>query len=130
MLEPLAGYLRLGVGLDGDGRADIAEAWNFGPDDEGSVRVADVVERFRRAWPDLAVELGTESSDSVHEAGQLRLDSTKARTRLGWRPCLSIDAAIDLTTEWYDDAADGPSAAAAATDRQIARYMELLASGP
>jgi CDP-glucose 4,6-dehydratase len=31
----------------------------------------------------------------------LKLDSTKARNELGWRPKLSLDEAIKLTSEWY-----------------------------
>lgn len=40
-------------------------------------------------------------SQSVHEAHTLRLDSRKAHTILGWRPCLNIETAFDWTLDWY-----------------------------
>jgi CDP-glucose 4,6-dehydratase len=50
--------------------------------------------------------------DAPHEATLLRLDWTKARTRLGWRPILSIKDTVQMTVAWY-------RAAAATGDRSM-----------
>ncbi|HAM47457.1 MAG TPA: CDP-glucose 4,6-dehydratase, partial [Alphaproteobacteria bacterium] len=38
---------------------------------------------------------------ALHEAQRLQLDCTKAADKLGWTPRLSLDQALDLTTDWY-----------------------------
>jgi len=37
----------------------------------------------------------------VHEANYLKLDCSKARSQLGWRPKLALPVALDWTVEWY-----------------------------
>ena len=59
-----------------------------------------------------------------HEANFLRLDSAKARERLGWKPRLGLDGALEWTVEWYKAQAQGADVSAL-TRAQIARYMEL-----
>jgi CDP-glucose 4,6-dehydratase len=36
-----------------------------------------------------------------HEARYLKLDSSRARARLGWRPLLGLDEALQATVDWY-----------------------------
>jgi len=38
---------------------------------------------------------------AVAESATLRLDSSKARSRLQWRPVWSLDEATTRTAEWY-----------------------------
>jgi CDP-glucose 4,6-dehydratase len=59
-----------------------------------------------------------------HEAHFLKLDSSKARERLGWRPRLRLATALEWTVEWYKKQARGEDARAL-TLAQIERYMEL-----
>jgi CDP-glucose 4,6-dehydratase len=47
-----------------------------------------------------------------HEAHTLRLDSSRARTLLGWRPRWSLDAALDRTIDWHLAWRDGQDMAA------------------
>ncbi len=58
------------------------------------------------------------------EAMLLRVDATKARVRLGWRPRLAVDDALAWTVEWYKVVRDGRPALAITTE-QIARYEAL-----
>ena len=37
----------------------------------------------------------------MHEAGLLKLDSTKAKTKLGWEPRWSLEIALDKTLDWH-----------------------------
>lgn len=36
-----------------------------------------------------------------HEAGFLKLDCSKAKFNLGWKPVWDIEKAIEKTVEWY-----------------------------
>jgi len=39
--------------------------------------------------------------DNPHEATFLKLDSSKAHFKLGWRPRLNFEDALKLTAAWY-----------------------------
>ena len=98
VLESLSGYLLLGQKL-AEGKREFAEAWNFGPGPEDNRTVADVLARLGAHWPELAWQLITQPQP--HEAKLLYLDSTKARTELGWKPVWALDVALAATAEWY-----------------------------
>ena len=99
VLEPLAGYLALGARLL-DGDACFADAFNFGPADDDTLTVGELVRAFERHWPALRCEFAT-ADDGPHEAGLLRLDSARARSRLGWRPVWRSERAVERTAAWY-----------------------------
>jgi CDP-glucose 4,6-dehydratase len=124
VLEPLGGYLLLAHRAATEGQR-FAGGWNFGPPLEEAVAVREIVEQLRHSWPEVEVEYLAEES-GPHEAALLRLDCTKARTELGWRPVLGLSRALAMTASWYREAASG--SAAQVTDRQIADYERLLIS--
>ncbi|MDO9264989.1 MAG: CDP-glucose 4,6-dehydratase [Desulfosalsimonadaceae bacterium] len=99
VLEPLSGYLMVGQRLFEGGGA-FAGAWNFGPSDEDSLRVYEVLERLKTHWSDLDFILEPEENQP-HEAGMLKLDSSRARRKLGWRPVWDCGQAIEQTIKWY-----------------------------
>jgi CDP-glucose 4,6-dehydratase len=98
VLDCLSGYLRLGQRLLDD-PAGHAEAWNFGPGDADACTVAEVLSRMQSAWPDVAWT--TVDDQTLPESATLRLDSSKARSRLQWRPVWSLDEAVTRTAGWY-----------------------------
>ena len=98
VLEPLRGYLMLAQRLHVEGAA-FAEAWNFGPAQQDARPVEWVAEQLARRWGQGAAFEGS-SVQHGHEAGQLRLDATKAGTRLGWQPVLPLGQALDLVIDW------------------------------
>ncbi|WP_224826187.1 CDP-glucose 4,6-dehydratase [Cognatishimia sp. MH4019] len=100
VLEPLAGYLTLAAHLLEQGHA-YEGAWNFGPDAAATVPVRDLAQAFEKAWGHSFDITYGDAPDGLHEAGLLRLDSTKAQTQLGWRPRLGLSDAVHLTAEWY-----------------------------
>jgi CDP-glucose 4,6-dehydratase len=106
VLNPTFGYLGLAQRLCEDGDA-FAAGWNFGPGDSDSLSVGSVVERLVTRWGSDA-RWETEASPQWHpEAPQLRLDSTKSLSLLGWAPLLDIETALTLTVEWYRACRDG-----------------------
>ena len=42
-----------------------------------------------------------------HEARYLKLDSSKARARLGWRPGIDLAATLESIVDWYGQLRDG-----------------------
>jgi CDP-glucose 4,6-dehydratase len=99
VLEPLSGYLLLGQRLL-EGRKDYAEAFNFGPAEEGSITVGEVVRRFKSHWDGFEYELKPDP-DQPHEAGLLKLDCSKARSKLDWHPLWDAAQALEKTAAWY-----------------------------
>ena len=98
VLDCLAGYLRLGAGLL-QGRSELADAWNFGPDLSGAATVAELLDRMVARWP--AVRWHATGTSGPHEAGLLALDSAKARAMLAWKPVWPFQAALEHTVDWY-----------------------------
>jgi CDP-glucose 4,6-dehydratase len=98
VLNPLSGYLVLAQALWDS--PEHACAWNFGPPEEDARPVGWIVERAGRLWSqDLRSVL--DEGLHPHEARYLKLDSSRARARLGWRPLLTLDAALEATVAWY-----------------------------
>jgi len=122
VLEPLYGYLLLAERLWEDGTAH-AGGWNFGPDDDDAVPVAKVASVLASLWGEPARWVAAPGSHP-HEARFLKLDSTKARELLHWKPRLGLQTALAWTVEWYKGCAEGASAKALCL-KQIERYEEL-----
>ncbi len=81
-------------------RRAFARAWNFGPDPADDASVSDVAHRLALLWGSGATVLhGADARQ--HEAGLLRLDSTQARSELGWTPRWSLEQALEQTVAWY-----------------------------
>jgi CDP-glucose 4,6-dehydratase len=99
VLDPLCGYLDLAERLRDDG-PEFAEAWNFGPGDEDAKPVRWIADRMSGAWAD---EAGWEASPGrhPHETAYLRLDATKAKERLEWRPRVDLETGLKWTGQWY-----------------------------
>jgi len=125
VLEPLTGYLKLGAHLlASDG--PFARAWNFGPDEADMQPVSVLADR-------LCTRLGGhwqhDAGEHPHEAAVLRLDSTEARTRLGWAPRWSLDTSLDAVADWHGRHAAGESARQLMTE-QLAAYGHPLEPNP
>jgi CDP-glucose 4,6-dehydratase len=101
VLEPLSGYLQVAQRLFGPDGARFAKAWNFGPNSNDDATVGEVAEIAARLWGEGARVECSLSPRSAHEAGSLRLDSSLARTELGWEPRWSLDQALANTIAWY-----------------------------
>ena len=100
VLEPLAGYLLLAERLWQE-PARFASAWNFGPDSRDTRTVRDLTTLFAAAWGDRGRWACDEEQASLHEATTLRLDSSRARAELSWRPHWTFEQAVAGTAAWY-----------------------------
>ncbi len=99
VLEPLSGYLQLGILLD-QHPSRFSRAYNFGPLPADHLSVKQLVENAiacwgKGSWTDNA------DADQPHEAGLLKLDISLAKIALDWVPKLSASQAIEWTIQWY-----------------------------
>jgi CDP-glucose 4,6-dehydratase len=98
VLEPLHGYLTLAERLCAGGPG-YGEGWNFGPNDEDAKPVGWIVEQMAQLWGDGA-KWQVDAGEHPHEATYLKLDISKARSRLGWHPSLRLTEALKLVVDW------------------------------
>jgi CDP-glucose 4,6-dehydratase len=99
VLESLSGYLLLAERLCSDGQLH-AEGWNFGPRDEDARPVQWIVESLCDKWGN-GSSWALQPGNHPHEASFLKLDISKARQRLQWRPRWSLETALTCITEWH-----------------------------
>jgi CDP-glucose 4,6-dehydratase len=98
VLEPLSGYLILAQKLYAEG-VRYSDAWNFGPEDYDVKPVEWLVKRLCSKWGGSASYI-IEKGRHPHEAHYLKLDCSKAKSELGWRPRWNLEKAIDSIEEW------------------------------
>lgn len=97
VLDCLNGYLELAKRQYTD--KTKAGSFNFGPDDESCVTTGKLVDLFCQNWKDAHWQ--SKPDGGPHEANFLKLDCTKAKTILGWKPLLTIEQAVKHTADWY-----------------------------
>lgn len=114
VLNPLLGYLTLIERSAGDER--FTGGWNFGPDAASEVPVGKVVEHLIALWGEGA-RWTADAGPHPHEAAWLRLDSSKARSELGWTPRLDLVQGLRLTVDWYKALREGRDLRAVSLDQ-------------
>jgi CDP-glucose 4,6-dehydratase len=125
VLEPLRGYLTLAEYLFEQGPS-FAEAWNFGPNDEDARPVSWIAKQMAQMWGESA-QWELDKSDHPHEANYLKLDISKAGSRLGWRPALRLNEALKLIIDWSKQRQSGADVHNITMD-QIQNYQTLIQS--
>jgi CDP-glucose 4,6-dehydratase len=122
VLEPLHGYLLLAQALVQRG-GDFACGWNFGPSDEDVRPVRWICDELTRRWGQGA-SWQSDDGSHPHEATFLKLDSSLARSLLGWRPKLRLHQALDWIVDW-NKTADAQGDLRARTLHEIETYESL-----
>lgn len=100
VLEPLSGYLFLGQKLL-EGKKDFGDGWNFGPNDDDILSVENILNECINIWGKGKYSL--DKASNPHEAMLLKLDISKAKINLKWKPVYDIKCAIEKTIEWYNN---------------------------
>ena len=110
VMNALSGYLMLAQAAHAD--PDDAGPWNFGPADEDARSVQWIIERLASAWPG-GIRWQADPGPHPPESHYLKLDSSKARSRLGWSPRWDLEEALDRIVAWYSAFRDGEDMRAA-----------------
>ena len=144
VLEPLSGYLLLGMKLHGALTSCISHltsavsppascvshltsyssAFNFGPALESNRPVQDLVEEVLKHWPGKWEDQSERFA--YHEASLLNLTTDKAFHLLNWRSRWCFDETVCRTVEWYTRISASKDQATTLTRAQIQRYMDSL----
>lgn len=106
VLEPLSGYLELGRRLCGSDGPGFAEGWNFGPSEESVVLVQELARKLVSRWGKGDVVVDT-TGNHPHEAGLLKLDCSKARSRMGWHGVWGVQETVCRVVDWYKEHSEG-----------------------
>jgi len=131
VLEPLSGYLLLGQNLlencRGEHRDRYTDGFNFGPNEDSVLTVAEVSKMVCEFYGKGKVVVGEKSP--LHEAGLLMLNIEKAEKVLGWTPTLSAKQAVQNTIDWYKHFYNKDSDMYKYTIDQIEKYSKLMMQG-
>ena len=122
VLDPLHGYVLLAERMLKD-PAEIEPAFNFGPAESDAWPVERIATKMAEMWGQGA-DWTLDRSAHPHEHQSLRLDSSKARAKLGWVPKLKMESALEWTLCWYRDSFDGVEMERATYD-QIRSFCEI-----
>ncbi len=120
VLEPLSGYLQLGMLLDQQPKK-FSTAYNFGPLPSDHFTVRQLVEQAIKCWGN-GNWTDQSNPNEPHEAGLLKLDISKAKDELDWIPKSSGNEAIQWTINWYKQQTDQQLDF---TLQQIKKYFEV-----
>lgn len=105
VLEPLYVYLLLAWKQYDE--ACLAGEYNIGPNDVDCITTGKLVESFCNKWNKndnrTKAEWLTIESKGPHESEFLKLDSSKVRDILGWKPKWSVSDSLDRIVEWTEE---------------------------
>jgi len=120
VLDPLMGYLQLSKKLY-DGDRTCIGAWNFSPNDENFISVETLIKEGITILGEGSYHV--KKNETKHETNILKLDSSKAKTHLDWRPHLNLNETLSWTFEWYKKYYGGMNIKKI-TDNQITQFFE------
>ena len=105
VLEPVVAYLTLAAEQFND--ISKADSYNIGPDEGDCVTTGMLVDLFCSKWNEVAKDYGLQeafwvnkSDGGPHEAGFLKLDSSKIHAELDIHNRWHIDTEMDKIVEW------------------------------
>ena len=98
VLEPLSGYLVLAQKLYKD-QKEYAEGWNFGPNEQDVKPVDWILNKMIVSWPNSSWKL--DESSNPHEAGFLKLDISKSKSKLDWNPVWELSHTLEKIISWH-----------------------------
>lgn len=122
VLEPVIAYLTLAMKQYEDRK--FAGCYNIGPDDCDCVATGRLVDIFCKAWGDGVSWENVADKNAPHEANFLKLDCSKIKSVLGWKPCWHITDGVEKTVEW-SKAYFKHENVSAIMEKQINEYMDM-----
>ncbi|WP_343304435.1 CDP-glucose 4,6-dehydratase [Chitinophaga niabensis] len=123
VLEPLAGYLKIGEKLTEQPEL-FSTAYNLGPHVDDALSVAQMVKIAIDCWGNGDFQLDEPPAHTLHEAGLLKLDINKAAAELGWKPVMNAHKAVSQTINWYKTYYTDPGALISLTAKQITDFFD------
>lgn len=122
VLEPLSGYLVLAQELYLK-ENDYAEGWNFGPKDEDCKSVSWILDKMVSLWG-FGASWELDKNNNPHESNFLKLDCSKAASRLNWVPKWNIETALKASVDWHKVYLESKKSLREFTESQINEYFK------
>ncbi len=98
VLEPVVTYLMLAA--EQYLNHSLAGSYNIGPDECDCVATGELVDIFCRTWGNDAVWKNISEENAPHEANFLKLDCSKIKTAMKWKPRWHIKDTMERVVEW------------------------------
>jgi len=122
VLEPVVGYLRLGMHLEKK-PIQFSQAYNFGPQSEDALPVEKMVNISIESWGYGEYQIEQEANQP-YEAGLLKLDISKVYDELKWQPKMNATEAVSMTMHWYKEFYTNQYKISEYTNNQILRFFK------
>ena len=103
VLEPVTAYLMIAEAQYKDKK--LAGNYNVGPDDADCLATGELVTLFCEKWNQTAgssIQWVNQYDGGPHEANFLKLDCSKLKKTLEWKPRWHVETAIEKVVEWAD----------------------------
>ena len=123
VLEPLYAYLYIMQMQYED--TSFAGYYNVGPDERDCYKTGALVDTFVGAWGD-GLKWINKHDGGPHEATFLKLDCSKIKAKLGWKPIWDLPTAIEKVVQWSRTYLEGGDARAC-MDKQIDEFFADVA---
>ena len=101
VLDIIYGYLTLCSALYKNKKIH-GEVFNFGPSKKSNFTVLYILTKIKNILPNLKWKI-FEKRNTFYESKLLKLNSNKAKLKLGWNSILTISESIKLVSEWYNN---------------------------
>jgi CDP-glucose 4,6-dehydratase len=126
VLEPLSGYLNLGMKLHNNNNLN-GEGFNFGPLTEQNITVKHLLSEISKYWGfnSASDALIIKESNDFHEATLLKLNCEKSLNLLEWQSALDHKDTVRLTSKWYHTYYKNSDNMELVTTKQIAEYENI-----
>ena len=97
VLEPLFVYLTIAA-MQTENR-EYEGSYNVGPDDGDCISTGELVELFCESWGE-GMSWVNQYDGGPHEANFLKLDCSKLKAVIGWKPVWDVRRAVEETVTW------------------------------
>jgi CDP-glucose 4,6-dehydratase len=124
VLEPLSGYLSLGLALSQHAELH-GEPFNFGPQAQQNHSVLELVQQMSLHWDQVRWQDVSQSVAGPYESGLLKLNCDKALHHLRWHAVMGFEETVHMTAEWYRAYYQQPGRIAETTGSQIKAYTAI-----
>ncbi len=120
VLEPLGAYLVIAGKQYEDGK--YAGFYNVGPEEKDCITTGELADMFCKKWGK-GLQWKNQYDGGPHEANFLKLDCSRIKNTLGWKPVWGVETAVEKTVEWAE-AYFAREDMEACMDRQIREFFK------
>lgn len=124
VLEPIAAYLMIAQAQYGD--LKYTGSYNVGPEEADCLETGELVTIFCQKWKEATgadIHWKNIHDGGPHEANYLKLDCSKLKSALGWKPRWNVETTMEKIVEWSKIYMEGGDVAAC-MDRQMKAFIE------